>query len=926
LSPPASREIRIENARSHNLKGVSCRIPLGRLTVVSGPSGSGKSTLAFDTLYAEGQRRYVTSLSTYARQFLERLSRPEVDAISHLPPAIAIEQRNAVTNARSTVGTATEILDHLRLLFAKLGETWCCGRRVEANTVASVSEGLAERYAGRRIALGVPLPAATARAAGALRERLVAEGYGRLLLPDATLRDAAELSLKEFGRLRGEALLLIDRLAPDPARDRARLAEAVARGFERGGGLLRVVRADGGAPEEIREGFACDLCGRRHGTPEPALFSFNHARGACETCSGFGRIAALDLERVVPDPARTLKGKAIAPFATPGGAPCQRDLLRACRAHDVPVDVPWRALDDAQRRFVVDGDGGKWYGVRGYFEWLEGRRYKVQARITIARYRRFDPCPDCGGTRLRPEALAVQVAGRSIGDVSRLTLDELAAWLEGLALDEGQRARGERIRRALLERTRTALRVGLGYLGLDRQVRTLSGGEAQRIQLATALGGALTASLYVLDEPSIGLHARDVARLLEVLRGIRERGNTVVVVEHAPEIVAAADHLIDLGPGSGRQGGNVVVEGSVEAVRAHPGSLTGRALRGELAFEPRKRRRRRGALRVVGARERNLRGISVELPLGQLVVVTGVSGAGKSTLVRSVLVGNLRGEPERGACDRIEGREAVGEVVLVEPTPPGRSLRSNPATVSKAFEGIRRRFAGTREARALGVSAGWFSFNVPGGRCESCEGSGETVIDMQFLEDVRVPCEACGGTRYREEARRVLLDGRSIVEILQLTLEEASALFPGDRAIAGRLEPFLRVGLGYLTLAQPLSTLSGGELQRMRLALALAEGEPGCLYVLDEPTTGLHPAEVEALVRTLDALLESAAGVIVVEHNLELIRQADHVVDLGPEGGPAGGQIVAQGSPEEVADCATSHTGAALRELLGAGPHPREAR
>jgi excinuclease ABC subunit A len=586
----------------------------------------------------------------------------------------------------------------------------------------------------------------------------------------------------------------------------------------------------------------------------------------------------------------------------------------------VPVDVPWSHLDAAQRRFVVEGDGGKWYGVRGYFEWLEGRRYKVQARITIARYRRFDPCPDCGGTRLRREALAVRVAGRHIGEVSRSTLEELERWLDGLELDPGQAARGERIRRALLERTRTALRVGLGYLGLDRQVRTLSGGEAQRIQLATALGGALTASLYVLDEPSIGLHARDVARLLGVLRGIRERGNTVVVVEHAPEIVSAADHLIDLGPGSGRHGGRVVAEGSVGEVRAHPESITGRALRGELGFERRKRRRRRGALRVVGARERNLRGIEVELPLGQLVVVTGVSGAGKSTLVRSVLVGGLRGEPERGACERIEGREAVGEVVLVEPVPPGRSLRSNPATVSKAFEGIRRRFAATREARALGVSAGWFSFNVPGGRCESCEGSGETVIDMQFLEDVRVPCESCGGTRYREEARRVLEGGRSIVEVLALTLEEAAALFAGDRSIAGRLEPFLRVGLGYLTLAQPLSTLSGGELQRMRLAIALAEGEPGCLYVLDEPTTGLHPAEVDALVRTLDALLESAAGVIVVEHNLDLIRQADHVVDLGPEGGPAGGLVVAEGTPEEVARTPGSHTGAALREAFGGAP------
>ncbi|HVH05290.1 MAG TPA: excinuclease ABC subunit UvrA, partial [Myxococcota bacterium] len=909
---PAAREIRIENARSHNLAGVSCRIPLGRLTVVSGPSGSGKSTLAFDTLYAEGQRRYVTSLSTYARQFLERLPRPEVDAISHLPPAIAIEQRNAVTNARSTVGTATEILDHLRLLFARVGETWCCGERVGQNTVTSVGAALGARFAGQRLSLGAPLPAVAAKNAGALRDRLVAEGYGRLLFRDGSVRDADELTVKEFAALRGEALVLVDRLVPEPGADDARLAEAVARGFERGSGLLVAVPARLPA-FEVREGFACARCARRYATPEPALFSWNSARGACEACQGWGRMPGLDLDRVVPDPAKTLAGNAIAPFATPSARSCQRDLLRACRAAGLPTDVPWMALSAAQRAFVVEGDGGKWYGVRGFFEWLEGRRYKVQARITIARYRRFDPCPVCEGTRLRADALAVEVGGRSLGAVSRLTLEELVAWASGLALDAAQRERGGRVLDLLLERARTALRVGLGYLGLDRQVRTLSGGEAQRIQLATALGGALTASLYVLDEPSIGLHARDVARLLDVLRGIRDRGNTVVVVEHAPEIVGSADHLIDLGPGAGRRGGRIVVEGSVAEVAAHPTSATGRALRGELGFEPRKRRRARGSLRIVGASERNLKDVTVHVPLGQLVAVTGVSGAGKSTLVRSVLVGGLRGDPERGACTRIEGGGAVREVVLVEPTPPGRSLRSNPATVSKAFEGIRRRFAATREARALGVGPGWFSFNVAGGRCEQCEGTGETVIDMQFLEDVRVPCEACSGTRYREEARRIRLDGHSIVEILEWTLEDAAERFAGDRSIAARLEPFRRVGLGYLTLAQPLSTLSGGELQRMRLALALAEGEKGALYVLDEPTTGLHPAEVEALVRTLDALLESAAGVIVVEHNLELIRQADHVIDLGPEGGPAGGSIVAEGTPEDIAACADSHTGAALR-------------
>jgi excinuclease ABC subunit A len=903
-------DIRIDNARAHNLAGVSCRIPVGQLTVVSGVSGSGKSSLAFDTLYAEGQRRYVASLSTYARQFLERLPRPDVDAISNLPPAIAIEQRNRVTNARSTVGTATEILDHLRLLFARVGETRCCGKPVRPGTVEGVTARLLERHAGARLVLSVPLPRRRGETPKALRDRLVRDGYTRLLGPDGGVRDVTELPEAELRKLASGAELVIDRLAAAPDA-RARVAEAVAAAFAREGEVRTL--AEGGERRAYREGFACDECGRRHPTPEPALFSFNSPLGACEACHGFGRTQALDLERVIPDPARSLAAGAIAPFQTPSGRGCQRDLLRAAKAAKLPTSVAWRDLDDAQRAFVMDGDGGDWYGVRGYFEYLESRRYKVQARVTIARYRRFDPCEACGGTRLRPEALAVFVGERTLGELARLSIGELDAWLAALALTPAQAARGERLLAGLRARVGTAREVGLGYLSLERQVRTLSGGEAQRIQLATALGGALTGALYVLDEPSVGLHARDVARLLRVLHAIRDQGNTVVVVEHAPEIVAAADHVIDLGPGAGRAGGRVVAEGTVAEVAASAASLTGRMLAGDFRVARVRRARARGRLAIRGAVAHNLRGVDVEIPLGQLVVVSGVSGAGKSSLVRSVLVGNLRRDPDRGACAALEGADQLDEVVVVEPTPPGRSQRSNPATVSKAFDGIRRLLAATPEGRRQRLTPGWFSFNVPGGRCESCEGTGEAVVDMQFLEDVRVPCEACGGRRYRKEAEAFRLHGRSVTELLDLTVDEARALFANDPSVAEKLAPFARVGLGYLTLAQPLSTLSGGELQRMRVALALAEKPGRALYVLDEPTTGLHAAEVQVLLDCLEQLLAAGGSVIVVEHNLDVIRLADHVIDVGPEGGPGGGRIVAQGTPEEIARVEASHTGRALR-------------
>jgi excinuclease ABC subunit A len=922
----AQAEIRIQNARSHNLKGVSCRIPLRALTAVTGVSGSGKSTLAFDTLYAEGQRRYVTSLSTYARQFLERLPRPEVDSISNLPPAIAIEQRNRVTNARSTVGTATEILDHLRLLFARVGETRCpdCELPVEPGTVEAISERIIRRWEGERLSLAAPVlvrlgDKGRRETVGQLRDRLVREGFTRLLDASGAVVDLSETPLSRISSLRREASLLIDRLVPRAGEGRARLTEAVASAFARGDGVLLVLDQSG-QRALFREGFACDGCQRQFPSPEPALFSFNTPLGACQTCQGFGRVAGLDWERVVPDPEASLEEGAIAPFTTPMGRALQLDLMRACRRLKIPTDRPFESLPDQQRQLVLEGDDGDWYGVRGFFEWLEGRRYKVQARVLIARYRRFDPCPDCQGARLRPEALCVRVAGRQLGEISRWTISKLCRWLEELELSREQRERSRRLLPALCSRVATVERVGLGYLSLDRQVRTLSGGEAQRIQLGTALGGALTAALYVLDEPSVGLHPRDVERLLAVLRGIRDRGNTVVVVEHAPEIIAAADHVVDLGPGAGWGGGHLVVEGSVEQVRAHRESRTGAALRGEIeaatAAARSRPRARSGLLKVVGARENNLRDLEVEIPLGQLVVITGVSGAGKSTLVSSVLVGNLRRDPERGACDRIEGAERVREVVVVDQSPATRSPRSNPATICKAFDGIRRLFASTREARTLGVGPGWFSFNVAGGRCETCDGVGEVVIDMQFLDDVRVPCDACAGRRYRREVLEVRLDGRSIADVLELTVDQARQAFAGEPRIEERLASLSRVGLGYLSLGQPLSTLSGGEHQRLRLASALAEDPDRVLYVLDEPTTGLHPADIQVLLGCLEELLERGGSVLVVEHNLEVIRQADHLIDLGPDGGPAGGTVVASGTPQQVSRVEQSHTGAALRASL----------
>lgn len=934
-------EITIENARSHNLRGVNCSIPIGALTVVTGPSGSGKSTLAFDTLYAEGQRRYVSSLSAYARQFLERLPRPEVDHISNLPPAIAIEQRNGVTGSRSTVGSATEVLEHLRLLYARIGETICpdCRVPVEAGGILATTDQIIAAHQGQRIMVAAPIRRGEGRAAQ-VRDELVRDGHTRLIDENGELLDLMERTPRAKPSKKKPWWLLIDRIkVAGEESERTRLIEAVSLAFARGEGELIVRRVDArndsadadanaaaavdaNADSTYREGRVCNTCARRFPDPSPGLFSFNNPIGACAACEGFGRVAEIDWDKVVPDGSKSLAEDAVAPFGTKTSGGLKFRLLEACGEVGLDIDRPFAELSESERNFVFEGDDDHWGGVRAFFKWLEGRRYKVQARVQLARHRRYDPCPECEGARLSVEARSVEIEGQTIAAVSKQTLAELLGWVEGLR----ERAVGGESARRLLElidtRLRTIHAVGLGYLTLDRTVRTLSGGEAQRIQLATALGGSLTASLYVLDEPSIGLHAADLTRLLRVLEAIRDQGNTVVVVEHALQLIEAADYVIDIGPGAGRHGGEIVEAGSVEVIRARAESKTGAALRGELTRAGREPRDLSKAprLRIIGATANNLEDLDVEIPLGGLVAITGVSGAGKSTLVREILVPGLdpRGslDPTRRKWKAIKGAERIDEVVVVDQNPSTRSGRSNPATITKAFDLIRQRFAATRESKARGWTPGFFSFNVPGGRCDECEGAGQVLIDMQFLDDLKVPCDACAGRRYRREVLDVRVEGRSIIEILDLSMEEACIVFEKDPKIVNRLEPLVRVGLGYLTLGQPLSTLSGGEHQRLRLGQALVEGAAGTLYIFDEPTTGLHPSDIAVLLECLDEVIEAGASVIVVEHDLDVIQSADWVIDLGPGGGPDGGRIVAEGTPAQVAGVAESLTG----RLLGASP------
>jgi excinuclease ABC subunit A len=959
--------IRILGARTHNLKSLSVSIPLGRLTVVTGVSGSGKSSLAFDTLYAEGQRRYAESLSTYARQFLERLDRPDVDSIEPVPPAIALEQKNGVRNARSTVGTQTEIYDSLRLLFAHGGTTFCsdCNLAAVPGGVDRAVAELAASEEGSRVVLAAPVEwrgsdrpdRGRARRKREREEALrIAElkraGFFRAVAPDGATVEIPDDPGQIPALLDAEGRLpvVVGRFVVREE-SRAEIAAAVEAAFAMSGSLS--ARTDRGS-RTFRRGLHCPGCGCDFRDPTPALFAFNSPLGACPTCQGFGRVIGVDLEKVIPDPGLRLDERPVAAWNTPAYESAYDDLFRACRRYAVRTDVPVERLTAHEREVLIRGRG-EFYGINGFFEWLETKRYKIHVRVLLARYRAYRLCPDCRGARLGPSSLCVRFRDRTIAELADLSLRDLKTWFDDLQLSPGEEDRLGSVVAEIRARVRYMNDVGLEYLTLSRAARTLSGGESQRIGLASALGGSLTGTLYVLDEPTIGLHAVDTRRLLAILRRLADRGNTVVVVEHDPEAIEAADHLIDLGPGAGSAGGDLLFEGTPRALARVKSSATGELLRRRglpgrrAAGGPAKPldvprpprggrvvafRRAEGAVTVVGASEHNLKNLTVRFPLGRLVSVSGVSGSGKSTLVRDVLHNSYARRYKGtvhldvGRHERIEGLELVSDILLVDQSPLGRSARSNPVTYTKAWDEIRQVFARTARAVSRRITPRDFSFNSPGGRCEVCKGTGWQTIDMQFLADVTVRCDACDGRRFQGRVLAVRHRGKNIGDVLAMTVDEAMAFFSDEPAIVRRLTPLHEAGLGYLPLGQPTATLSGGEAQRLKLASFL-EIRPatsrGVLFLFDEPTTGLHASDVDRLLGTFRRLISRGHSVVAVEHHLEFLAASDWIIDLGPGGGDEGGRIVAEGSPDEIRRSPASLTGRFLSERT-VPPPPEERR
>jgi excinuclease ABC subunit A len=960
----------VRGARVHNLKNIDFEIEHNALTVVTGVSGSGKSSLAFDTIYAEGQRRYVESLSAYARQFLERIEKPDVDLIDGIAPAVAIKQKNSTRNPRSTVATATEIFDYLRLLFARVGRTYCllCGQEVKKDTVDEVASRLLALGEGTRLSVFFPIVAhvPAVEEKGAKKARAKKKPAESNLPSDAIKTRLFDLRKRGFNRLfqngqvfefsTPESLLdvnfsepvfgLVDRLVVS-ADQRSRIVDAVEIGYREAGEVIFETAArDGGGegsrPTRLRfsQRFECKNDGSRYEEPEPRLFSFNNPYGACPRCQGFGNTIDFDLDLVIPDKGKTLNEGAVEPWTKPKYRPLFTELKRFARLAEIPLDVPWCELDAEQQRLVVDGGRG-FGGVRGFFQHLERKKYKLHVRVFLSRYRGYSLCSACSGTRLRAEARQVKIDGKNICQVCSMTVEEAARFFGRLALSTEQAAIAEKLLIELRERLRFLNEVGLEYLTLDRLASTLSGGEAQRIQLATSLGSRLVGTLYVLDEPSIGLHSRDTHRLIKILHDLRDLGNTILVVEHDPDIMRAADRILDLGPGAGENGGKVVGAGTYAEIIKMPHSLTGRYLADELHIQIPSRRRQPGAhkLRITGARAHNLKHIDLEIPLGMLVAISGVSGSGKSSLLHDVLYQALatakrqtNGSGAAKLWDDIEGDEFLDEVVLVDQSPIGRTPRSNPVTYIKAFDIIRELFASLPEAKKRGFPAGHFSFNVPGGRCDNCQGDGTVTVEMQFLADVELICDECKGTRYKPQVLEIHYKGKNIHEVLNLTIREALKFFADVPRLTEKLRVLDEVGLGYLRLGQSATTFSGGEAQRMKLAAHLqpgvrpvgrhAEGGDGArrkrrmLYIFDEPTTGLHFDDVSKLLSAFRRLIDAGGSIVVIEHNLEVIKTADWVIDLGPEGGDRGGNLVGSGPPEVIAELKGSYTGQYLKQVL----------
>jgi excinuclease ABC subunit A len=970
---PLNDAITIRGARTHNLKNISCEIPHGKLTVISGVSGSGKSSLAFDTIYAEGQRRYVESLSSYARQFLERIEKPDVDEIDGLAPAIAIKQKNSTRNPRSTVATATEIYDYMRLLYARCGTVHCvyCDGLVKRDSMDEVAETILRLGEGTRLNVLFPVrhaepePAAEARPARrALKSAAKSAAKGPASTPaDSPLTEALKARLVElrasgFNRLyqRGrifefstpESLLdldftlpvfvLLDRIVVS-AENRARIVDAAETAYREAGEVTFEELPQDEVAARPRHRFSgayeCKSCHRAGSEPEPRLFSFNNPFGACPRCQGFGNTMDFDLNLIIPDKGLSLNNGAIDPWNRPKYRPWFTEFRKQAVELSVPLDVPWRELPEAARETVLRGKGA-FVGVYGFFAQMERKKYKLHVRVMLSKYRGYAECPDCRGQRLRAEARSVRINGQNICQVTALTIAQAKEFFDALRLSPMQ----EEIAGSILEEVRQRLSfldaVGLEYITLDRLSSTLSGGEAQRIQLATSLGSRLVGALYVLDEPSIGLHTRDTARLIHILHELRDLGNTIIVVEHDADVLRAADHLLDLGPGAGELGGKLLAEGVLAEIEANPNSLTGRYLSGQVSIPVPTRRRPPGRERLVlrGATANNLHGLDVEIPLGLLVAITGVSGSGKSSLVHQVLyravtraLGQSDGADPSSVYKSLTGVERINDVMLVDQTPIGRTPRSNPITYIKGFDLVRELFAAQPEAKRLSLTPGHFSFNVPGGRCNTCEGDGTVTVEMQFLADVELPCEDCNGTRYQTKILNVGYKGKNIHDVLQMTVKEALRFFAGQTRLLEKLAVLDEIGLGYLRLGQSATTLSGGEAQRVKLAAHLAQvraananAKPSeasrVLYILDEPTTGLHFDDVSKLLTAFRKLIDGGGSLIVIEHNLDVIKCADWVIDLGPEGGEAGGRIVAEGTPEEIAANLLSHTGHWLARVL----------
>ncbi|MBI1739809.1 MAG: excinuclease ABC subunit UvrA [Acidobacteriales bacterium] len=964
----STESIVVRGARVHNLKNIDFEIPHNQLTVVTGVSGSGKSSLAFDTIYAEGQRRYVESLSAYARQFLERIEKPDADLIDGIAPAVAIKQKNSTRNPRSTVATATEIYDYLRLLFARVGRTFCfqCGQEVKKDTVDEVADRLLALGEGTRLNVLFPIqshvPAATETIGKKGRAKKKAEP-GANLPSDAIKTRLFDLRKRGFNRLfqngqvfefsTPESLLdvnfseplfaLVDRLTVSTDA-RSRIVDAVEIGYrEAAEAIFETAARDGETPQRLRfsQRFECKNDGSRYEEPEPRLFSFNNPYGACPRCQGFGNTIDFDLDLVIPDKGKTLNEGAIEPWTKPKYRPLFTELRRFARQVEIPMDVPWFELGPEHQQLIIQGEG-RFPGVRGFFQHLERKKYKLHVRVFLSRYRGYSLCSTCGGTRLRQEARQVKIEGKDLCQVCSMTVEAAARFFDQLKLSPQQAAIAEILLTDIQERLRFLNEVGLEYLTLDRLASTLSGGEAQRIQLATSLGSRLVGTLYVLDEPSIGLHCRDTGRLIKILRGLRDLGNTILVVEHDPDIMRAADHILDLGPGAGENGGKVIGAGTYDEIKKLPHSLTGRYLADELHIPIPPTRRKPGPqkIRIAGARAHNLKRINLEIPLGMLVAITGVSGSGKSTLLHDVLYQALAiakrqangSAPAAVTWDEVEGGQFLDEVILVDQSPIGRTPRSNPVTYIKAFDVIRDLFASLPESRKRGFAAGHFSFNVPGGRCENCQGDGTVTVEMQFLADVELICDECKGTRYKPQVLEVRYKGKNIHEVLNLTIREALKFYADVPKLTDKLRVLDEVGLGYLRLGQSATTLSGGEAQRMKLAAHLqpaarearraSEGGDGpkrrrrMLYIFDEPTTGLHFDDVSKLLSAFRRLIDVGGSIVVIEHNLEVIKTADWVIDLGPEGGERGGNIVGSGPPEAIAEIQNSYTGQYLARML----------